>query len=72
VDRTDQTQAQPSPRADAVTYAAAACNAHQQHPDTYTLHRMQSAVQTAQNLGATLQDIRAARRQQGATDSPAA
>ncbi|MFJ2000281.1 hypothetical protein [Streptomyces chartreusis] len=54
-------QAQHSPRADAVQTAADACNAHQQHPDTYTLHRMQSAVQTAQLLGASLIDIRDAR-----------
>ncbi|MEU8756241.1 hypothetical protein AB0C88_37715 [Streptomyces chartreusis] len=61
---TSTPHAQHSPRADAVTNAAAACNAHQQHPDTYTLHRMQAAVQTAQLLGASLQDIRAARGQQ--------
>ena len=63
-DRNGPTSAGPSPRTDAVQAAADACNAHQQHPDTYTLHRMQSAVQTAQLLGASLTDIRDARGQQ--------
>jgi hypothetical protein len=61
VDRNGQPQAGPSPRAIAIRNAADAANAYQASPDTYTLHRMQSAVQTAQNLGATLRDIRAAR-----------
>lgn len=61
---TSPTPQQPSPRALAIQTAAQAADAHHQQPDTYTLHRMQSAVQTAQNLGASLQDIRAARGQQ--------
>ncbi|MGQ5576740.1 hypothetical protein [Streptomyces sp. ECR3.8] len=63
-DRNGQPPQQPSPRALAVQLAADACNAHQQQPDTYTLHRMQAAVDQARNLGATPQDIRAARGQQ--------
>ncbi|MFF4834077.1 hypothetical protein [Streptomyces sp. NPDC001315] len=64
MERTDQQPTQPSPRAIAVRNAADAADAYQAAPDTYTLHRMQSAVQSAQNLGASLQDIRAARGQQ--------
>jgi len=63
-DRNGQHDHGPSPRDVAVNNAADAANAHQASPDTYTLHRMQSAVQTAQLLGASLQDIRAARGQQ--------
>ena len=58
---TDQPAVQPSPRAQAVRTAAAAVNAHATAPDTATLHTMQTAVQAAQNLGATLHDIRDAR-----------
>jgi hypothetical protein len=63
-DRIGPTSNGPSPRDVAVHNAADAANAYQATPDTYTLHRMQSAVQTAQLLGASLQDIRAARGQQ--------
>lgn len=58
---TDQTAQQDTPRAQAVRTAAQAVNAHATAPDTATLHTMQTAVQTAQNLGATLTDIRDAR-----------
>ena len=61
---TDQTAQQHTPCIDAVQQAADAVDAHAATPDTYTLHRMQSAVQTAQLLGASLTDIRAARGQQ--------
>lgn len=47
---------------DAVQAAANAVRAHQQAPDTHTLHDMQQKVQDAQNLGASLQDIAAATR----------
>ncbi|MCM1943161.1 hypothetical protein NC239_33660 [Streptomyces sp. G3] len=60
-DRNGQPPQQPSPRTLAVQAAAQAADAHQTAPDTYTLHTLQSAVQTAQNLGASLADIRAAR-----------
>lgn len=60
-DRNGQPQQQPSPRALAVRLAAQAADAHQTAPDTYTLHTLQSAVQTARNLGASLADIRSAR-----------
>jgi hypothetical protein len=63
-DRNGPTSNGPSPRDIAVNNAADAANAYQAAPDTYTLHRMQSAVQTAQLLGASLTDIRAARGQQ--------
>ncbi len=63
-DRNGQQPPQPSPRARAIQAAADACNAHQQAPDTHTLHHMQATVQTARNLGASLHDIRAARGQQ--------
>jgi hypothetical protein len=55
---------QPTPRALAIQTAAQAADAHQAAPDTNTLHRMQSAVRTAQNLGASPADIRAARATQ--------
>ncbi|MDX2697588.1 hypothetical protein [Streptomyces ipomoeae] len=58
---TDQPQGQPTPRATAVQAAADACDTHQAAPDTQTLRAMTSAVQAAQNLGATLTDIRDAR-----------
>lgn len=58
---TSTPQPQTSPRAQAVRTAATAVNAHATAPDTATLHTMQSAVQAAQNLGATLHDIRDAR-----------
>ena len=45
---------------DAIKAAADAVRAHQQAPDTVTLHDMQQKVQAAQNQGATLQDIAAA------------
>jgi hypothetical protein len=64
VKRTDAQAQQPSPRALAVRQAAQAADAHQAAPDTYTLHCLQSAVRTAQNLGASLKDIRAARATQ--------
>lgn len=60
-DRSDPQPVQPSPRAQAVRTAAAAATAHATAPDTATLHTMQTAVQAAQNLGATLHDIRNAR-----------
>lgn len=59
--RTQPDPAQPSPRALAVRAAAATVNAHTTAPNSCTLHRMQSAVQDALNLGATLHDIRDAR-----------
>lgn len=61
VKRTDQPTAEPTPRARAVHTAARACNDHQQQPTTHTLHRMQDAVDHARNLGATTDEIRAAR-----------
>lgn len=61
MERTDQPAGQHSPRAQAVHTAAQAVNAHQQTPDTATFRDMQTAVQQAQNLGATLTDIRDAR-----------
>lgn len=61
---TSTPQPQHSPRAQAVQVAATAVNAHATAPDTHTLHAMQAAVQTAQNLGASLHDIRTVRGQQ--------
>lgn len=60
-ERTDQSARPDSPRATAVTAAATAANAHATTPDTHTLHTMQTRVQAALNLGASLDDIRAAR-----------
>lgn len=48
-------------RAQAVHAAAQACDQHQTDGDTVTLHTMQRTVQNALNLGATPDDIRAAR-----------
>ena len=48
-------------RAQAVQAAADACDQHQAHSDTVTLHTMQATVQAALNLGASPNDIRAAR-----------
>ncbi|MFB7359582.1 hypothetical protein [Streptomyces gardneri] len=47
---------------DTIQAAADAVHAHQQNPDTYTLHDMQQKVETAQREGASLQDIAAANR----------
>ena len=58
---TDHQPQQPTPLAQAVQAAAQAADAHQSTPDTATLHAMQTAVQTALNLGATPADIRATR-----------
>jgi hypothetical protein len=63
-DRSGASKPQPSTRAQAIHTAATACDDHQHAPDSVTFHTMQHAVQTAQNLGATLHDIRAARGQQ--------
>lgn len=60
-DRSDPQPAKHDPRTQAVQAAAAAVNAHATAPDTVTLHAMQTSVQAAQNLGATLHDIRNAR-----------
>jgi hypothetical protein len=46
----------------AVQAAADAVHAHQQAPDSYTLHDMQQKVQQAENLGASLHDIADANR----------
>lgn len=59
--RPNRILAEPTPRARAVHTAARACNDHQQQPTTHTLHRMQDAVDHARNLGATTDEIRAAR-----------
>lgn len=61
MDRIDPHRPQPTPRADAVRTAAAACDAHQADPDTVTLRTMQTTVQAALNLGAHPHDIRDAR-----------
>jgi formylmethanofuran dehydrogenase subunit B len=45
----------------AVQSAAEAVQAHIDAPDSVTFHNMQRAVQDAQNLGASLTDIRDAR-----------
>ncbi len=60
-ERTDQPQAQPTLRAQAVQAAAQAADAHATAPDTTTLHAMQITVQAALNLGAHPDDIRDAR-----------
>lgn len=48
-------------RAAAIKAAADAVNAHASTPGAATFHNMNKAVQTAQNLGASLTDIRDAR-----------
>ncbi|MCX5318081.1 hypothetical protein [Streptomyces sp. NBC_00154] len=48
-------------RQDAITQAVAAAEPLQQTNSVVDLHTMQDAVQHALNLGATLQDIAAAR-----------
>ncbi|CAM5718443.1 hypothetical protein [Streptomyces fumanus] len=58
---TQPPQPQDTPRTTAIRNAAAAANAHQTNPTPHTLRLMQHAVQTAQNHGATLHDIRNAR-----------
>lgn len=59
---TDQQAPKPTPQAVAVRAAAQAADAHQQAPDTTTLHDMQAKVQAALDLGASPTDIRAARQ----------
>lgn len=60
-DLTSQCPPRPTLRAQAVTAAAQAVDAHANQPDTQTLHHMQITVQAALNLGAAPADIRNAR-----------